>query len=204
MKKNYSIAIFIAIISFAANAESPCRVALVLNGAVQNWGTTSFNVSINQGDTLQCSVATGGACGMCTIDSAATYWIFQSIISHVVNFAVTDSGVYTIYGQSNSGLCVNDFNTFQLVINYTTTSVTEMSSADGVSVSPTPSSGIFKINGATKNIEQLLVTDCMGRIVFITQNNFSEIDLSRFYTGVYYYVITDEKKKVWRGSIVKE
>ncbi|MEO8088497.1 MAG: T9SS type A sorting domain-containing protein [Bacteroidota bacterium] len=205
MKKNFSIAVLIAMISFAANAESPCRVALVLNGIVQNWFTTNFTVAINQGDTLLCSVATGSPCGNCTIDSAATYWIFRGIIMNLVTIAATDTGVYTLYAQSNiSSTCSNDFNTFLLTVNYATTSLGELASADGIKVSPTLSGGIFKINGADKNFEQLLVSDCMGRIVFITQNNLSEINLSRFSSGIYYYAITDEKKKVWRGRVVKE
>ena len=204
MKKNFSIAILFAMISFTANAESPCRVALVLNGIVQSWSTSNFTVAINQGDTLQCSVATGSPCGNCQIDSAATYWIFHGITTHVVSFAATDTGVYTLYAQSYSTSCANDFNTIQLIINYTTTSVTELTSADGIGVSPTLSGGIFKINGADKKIEKLFVTDCMGKIVFITQNNFSEINLSNFSSGIYFYTIIDEKKKVWRGRVVKE
>ena len=205
MKKNFTIAILIAGISFAAIAESPCRVALVLNGVVQSWLTTNFTVDINQGDTLICSVATGSPCGTCTIDSTATYWIVGGIIEHVVTIAATDSGEYTLFAQSDGGSsCAYDFNTFHLIINYTTTSVTEMDAADGIGISPTLSGGIFEINGTDKKFEQLLVTDCAGRIIFSAKNNFSEIDLSRFSPGIYFYSITDEKKKVWRGRVVKE
>jgi hypothetical protein len=205
MKKNFSIAILITVISFATNAESPCRVALVLNGVIQSWSTSNFTVSINQGDTLQCSVSTGGPCGTCTIDTAATYWIFHGITTHVVTIAATDTGVYTLYAQSNSSSsCVNDFNTIQLTINYTTTSVTELTSDDGIVVSPALSGDIFKINGTDKKIEKLFITDCVGKIVFSTQNNCSEINLSNFSSGIYFYTIIDEKKKVWRGRIVKE
>jgi hypothetical protein len=205
MKKNLPVAILFAMISFAANAESPCRVALVLNGIVQSWGTSNFTVEINPGDTLHCSVWTGGPCGNCTIDSAATYWIIHGITSHVITIEATDTGVYTLYAQSNSSsLCVNDFNTFQLTINYTIAAVTELTASEDIWITPTLSDGIFKINGAGRNLEQLLITDSMGRIVFITQNNFSEINLSHFSSGIYFYAVTDERKKVWRGRFVKE
>lgn len=205
MKKNFAVVILTSMFSFATNAESPCRVAVVLNGVVQSWMTTTFTVAINPGDTLQCTVATGSPCGTCTIDSMATYWIFQGDTMHVVSLAATDTGVYTLYAQSNgSSFCAHDYNTFLLTINYVTTPVTSMAGTDGIRVSTTGSGGIFKINGAGQNFRQLLITDCVGKIVFVTQHNFSEIDLSRFPAGIYFYAINDEKNKVWRGRIVKE
>ncbi len=42
------------------------------------------------------------------------------------------------------------------------------------------------------------------RIVYTSENNFSEINLSNFSSGIYFYAVMDEKENVWRGRMVKE
>jgi hypothetical protein len=55
-----------------------------------------------------------------------------------------------------------------------------------------------------KKLKQLLLSDNSGRLVLSTINTFSEIDLSTFSPGIYYYTIYDEDKNAWRGKIVKQ
>ncbi len=66
------------------------------------------------------------------------------------------------------------------------------------------STGIFKVSSTDKNLEQVIITDNAGRIVISCTNNFSEINLTKFSPGVYFYTLTDEKENVFRGRIVKE
>lgn len=205
MKKNSSIALLYAMISFAAQAESPCRVALVINGVVQNWSVTNFTVPIFQGDTLICSLATGSPCGTCSVDSAATYWIIGGVTTPLITVALTDSGSYTLYAQSDGGTsCADDYNTFHLTITYTTTAISEMTSADKVGITPTLSSGIFKINDGNHHLERFAITNETGAIVYFKQHPDPEVNLSSLQSGIYFYALTDDKKNVWHGRIVKE
>ncbi len=201
----FTLVLFVAMISFSAQAESPCRPYLILNGIQYSWMTTYVSISINQGDTLICSVAEGSPCGFCAIDSAITNWTFHGITTYVVTIAATDTGTYTLYAHPASTSCgLGDDGTFYVTVNYSTTSVAELVSSNGIEVSPTLSSGIFKIKTADKNLKQLRISDSAGRIVYTSENNFSEINLSNFSSGIYFYALTDEKENVWRGRIVKE
>jgi len=72
-----------------------------------------------------------------------------------------------------------------------------------VSIFPTVSSGLFKIK-SEKKLKHLHVLDYSGRKVLETDHEFSEIDLSRFSPGIYFYLVTDEKQYCWRGKMIKE
>ncbi|MEO8086837.1 MAG: T9SS type A sorting domain-containing protein [Bacteroidota bacterium] len=70
-----------------------------------------------------------------------------------------------------------------------------------LSVFPVDASGMFSIKSADK-IKQIIISDIAGRVYPIdSYSNVSQIDLSRFSSGIYFYCIIDEQEKVWRGKV---
>jgi len=65
-------------------------------------------------------------------------------------------------------------------------------------------SSSYMINMCGRKMKQLLLSENSGRLVLSLLNGASEINLSSFSPGIYYYTIYDEDKNVWRGKIFKE
>ncbi|MEO8088151.1 MAG: T9SS type A sorting domain-containing protein [Bacteroidota bacterium] len=98
----------------------------------------------------------------------------------------------------------------ECTIGYNNCGTTSINSQDGNSIHvfslfPTISTGIFLIKKLSQNVpKQLRITDNAGHTIFTSVNNFSEIDLTNFSPGIYFYAITDEKENIFRGRILKE
>jgi hypothetical protein len=115
------------------------------------------------------------------------------------NFQVSNSGYYHL-----DHWCSLTHFLLDAQITISTIGVEEEESNFPFHITPSLSSGIFKINSANKNLKQLFITDNTGRIILSSNINFSEINLTNFSPGIYFYAITDEKENIFRGRIVKE
>jgi hypothetical protein len=84
------------------------------------------------------------------------------------------------------------------------TQVTESYGKTSAQLYPSISTGIFKIMSAGQNLKYFCITNNEGRIIHSSAKDFSEVDLTDFPSGMYFYSITDDKENVFRGRIVKE
>ena len=163
------------------------------------------SININLRPTLN----GGGWGGGCTCMLFSFQWYKDGVIlPGDTNFIlyVTIPGTYRV---SFTYDC--SFKNLEFTIAYnncvtTTVNNPTESSIQNFSLYPDVSTGIFKIKFPSSStiLKQLRITDNAGRIVFASSNNFSEINLSNFSPGIYYYAITDEKENIYRGRIVKE
>jgi hypothetical protein len=122
-------------------------------------------------------------------------------------FTISDTGSYTVNIGIRRCLFPNNTDTFKLYLNVlyrNTTWITKPNSLSKVSVYPNISGGIFQIRHTDKNLQSIRIVDSTGRTVLYSSVDISQIDLSDFQSGIYYYAITDEKENIFRGKIVKE
>lgn len=86
----------------------------------------------------------------------------------------------------------------------TLTFISPISNPNLFEIYPSLSSGIFNIKSSADHLpKKIFVTDGEGRIVYSSATNFSEINLSDFEVGIYFYAVEDESQKVYWGKIIK-
>ncbi|MCC6372326.1 MAG: T9SS type A sorting domain-containing protein, partial [Bacteroidia bacterium] len=122
-----------------------------------------------------------------TWSSAANLLIGSSVV-----VSPNASTTYTIMGTDNNGCTGNT--TFALAVN-ACVGLNEISTANGVKVSPNPSNGMFAIefsNDADKTVE---VCDVTGRIVASSNSTDKKvnINISNLANGIYYVKIQSNK-----------
>jgi hypothetical protein len=80
------------------------------------------------------------------------------------------------------------------------------SMTNGIGVFPNPSNGIFSLQLAdgSDKIEEVHVTDILGKEIFSKKNISSFIDLSKEDAGIYFVRITTMKSNVIAVKLVKE
>jgi len=81
----------------------------------------------------------------------------------------------------------------------------DVEQTDRVSIAPNISSGIFKIKcNDYRQLTSVVVTDGVGRIIYKMYNNFTEIDLTQFNSGIYFYVLEEKSQNIYRGKLMKK
>jgi len=114
-----------------------------------------------------------------------------------LNYKLSDTGSYNIWFYNN-GTTGFWNRTFEIAY-FQSTGINSIAEDADLQFYPSYSTGIFKIKH-DQPLKNIFITDNAGRVVFETMNNFSEINLTKFSSGIYYYTITDENNKVWRGK----
>ncbi len=195
---------------------SPIGVPTPFDNIIITTGSTihyDMNVLVENGGSITID---GVLCGQDSFNIACggTFYChgqMSGVYIHVTDGAVTGTGV--IYAEDTFYYtpCSGGFNIAGNIIigqpySCNLTEVHEMNSSADIFYYPETnlSDGIFKLFSSQMNLSQLCITDCRGRMVLASTNNFSEINLSNFSSGIYFYAITDEKENVFRGRIVKE
>jgi hypothetical protein len=130
------------------------------------------------------------------------------VVSNEQVYTVTDTGMY-------QGIFTVEkyyFSSYYTFTKYVTlhvgysevTAVNEiLYTSAGFVLYPSLSTGIFNVK-ADNPLSQILISDYTGRIVFSSQNTFSEIDLSNQAAGIYLYYIEDKSHHISRGKMFKE
>ena len=178
--------------------------------AIFEVGDTSFCSSLpinaelffNDGDPINilASTVVYGNYGMCaTCTTLSSFWNGNSMF----NFMITDTGLYTASAYSDDG-CFGDFAYLRVHISYSVpTDVKDLEEVKYL-VYPSLSHGIFNVEINSKKLKELIITDCSGKTVIYSSNEFLQFDLTDFPSGIYLYAIKDERESVFRGRIVKE
>ncbi|MCX6291091.1 MAG: T9SS type A sorting domain-containing protein, partial [Bacteroidetes bacterium] len=86
------------------------------------------------------------------------------------------------------------------------THVNEIPLRTNVLVYPNPTAGVFHFQFGNKEnaIKNVTITDVTGRIIFFTNQNKNEVDLSFAAAGIYFYSVVTKEEKVFKGKLVKE
>ncbi len=118
------------------------------------------------------------------------------------NFFINDTGFYSFNFSTAETMII--FINLHVSRASAILSTTSISNPDLFQIYPTLSSGIFRIKtSADYHPKKIIVTDGEGRIVYTSATNFSEINLTDFATGIYFYAVEDEWQKVYRGKIIR-
>ncbi len=85
------------------------------------------------------------------------------------------------------------------------TPVIEVINPNAFQIYPSVSSGMFHIKAEGEyELKKISIFDGLGRVVFASNVNASDINLNDFSNGIYLYAIEDSKDRIYRGKIVKE
>ena len=76
--------------------------------------------------------------------------------------------------------------------------INEKTQPKSIIIFPNPSNGIFYLS---KKVEKLKVLDSRGSIL-LSDENTDEINLSKYYKGIYYLIIMDEKNQITKKLII--
>ena len=161
------------------------------------------------GDTINLPITVSQyimGCGACSIDSIK--WMHNSIqVGSDTIYTVHEIGDYTAFIYFSSQTCFQDYTyyIFNLHVGYTeATGISFNSNPRLFKIYPSVSSTIFNIQAsADYHPKKISVVDGEGRIVYSSSTNFSEINLTYFSNGIYFYAVEDEFQKVFRGKIIK-
>jgi hypothetical protein len=181
-----------------------CTSDLLLNGIM----TYQVDTFFNPGDSIDIWISAAthdpGGC-QCHFDTINSYWSHNGIIVYGISIHALDTGNYHFLYFENSTFCGTNIAAKNFYIGFNiSSSISEVNSSIGVSLYPSFSTGIFKINSSAKSLRRILVSDSKGNQILCLTNNDFEIDLTNFSSGIYFYAITDEKENVWRGKVVKQ
>lgn len=203
-----------ALLNFAFNHSAPSPIVTMLSGMasgdsfpvgtttvtyeVTDWqgnnpATCSFDVTVLS--SIDTAVTQNGGMLSATPQLATFQWLdcdnsFMEIAGAVNQYF--DPGMNGSYAVeiTNADGCVDT--SYCYVLDYT--GVTELN-ADGVSVYPNPSTGIFTVELFNLNAELITVVDQMGRVIYsgeISSVGKNEIDLSGTEPGLYFVNVMSE------------
>lgn len=171
----------------------------------------SADTLFNIGDSINLPISiTQFYLGLCTCSMQSIRWIHNAMqISSDTVYTVIDTGEYNIFLDFVHGTWCAESDSefvFNLHVGYNrATSVTSISNPTLLQIYPSVSSTFFRIKTSEDyHLKKISVTDSQGRIVYTSSTNFSEINLTRFTNGIYFYEVEDELQRVFRGKIVKD
>jgi hypothetical protein len=122
------------------------------------------------------------------------------------NYTITDTGAYliTAYATLGSG-CTSLVGSGMIIhVGYAIAAGVFAIADSELQVYPSVSSGIFHIRSSENFHPTLIsVTDEEGKIIYTSFTAFSEINLSHFTEGIYFYAIENESHRIFRGRIIK-
>jgi len=205
MKKTATL-LLITIIS--ANAFSKCTGHAwlwVYNDSVQvnsytNLDTQPVNALLAPGDWVEIKIAGDLMCNSAVLFLNNADTLMSGLMtSSPVYLTLTATGHYFIQYHSTTADWTWEFD----VSYYASTGLQNISEQRPFQIYPSTSDGIYKLQ-TTQTLKQLLIFDNEGRTIIETSNVFSDINLTRFSNGIYFYAITDENEKVWRGKLLKD
>ena len=209
MKKIFLLVFLSVLIISTANAKCDWHIfASVYNDGIvveqyNKYDLSPFVASIGIGDSVKLNVGGNPNCfpnellllhGDDTLFNGDLQWHFQLI------FSLTDTGQYHIDYFFDMDHWIYDINVSYLL----GTSIQNNSTFQTFQLLPTLSTGLLKLVPESEKMKYLQIMDGTGRIVFSAVNPFSEINLTRFSPGMYYYAIIDEKENSWRGRVIIE
>jgi beta-glucanase (GH16 family) len=84
-------------------------------------------------------------------------------------------------------------------------SINDQTDSDGITVSPNPSKGLFKVNLPAGKTAKGYVANITGKEVFQfqTKNEETTLDLTSFAKGLYFVTLQTDKKTITRKIIIK-
>jgi hypothetical protein len=164
------------------------------NNNIFNEGKVFVHGSLFNIDTIE------GVGAFCVWDTTSN----TQYIGGTVDFCDITPPPFPPYVDINSGT-VSGTVTFCQAGLCTPAVVKDVEQKNGVTISPSISSGIFKIKNAEyRHLKKVIVTDAGGRMIYNSDNNFSEIDLTLFVSGIYFYLCEDESQNIYTGKLMKE
>jgi hypothetical protein len=116
----------------------------------------------------------------------------------------TGSPVNVIYLYSVTANGCTNSTTYSVIVTVTTcVGIQEVNNASGITVFPNPSSGQFTFDGL-KDSNLIEVFDITGRFINseTIQSRTYTIDLGTKDKGLYFYRITDNKKRIQQGKLI--
>ncbi len=118
--------------------------------------------------------------------------------THIVNDNSGYNGAWSVYPYFESGnIVISDRTEGFVLVKATTLDVNEFSNT-GFSVYPNPVSNEFHINSNNVSINDIVIVDQMGRIIY-TEMNLDvmqlSVDVSSFSDGLYYLIIDEQFTK---------
>lgn len=161
---------------------------------------TQFPIaSIAPGDWVEMKLA-GDLCNSSAVVTNNSVTILSGSLPYMPYYlTLTDTGHYYIHFVSSTADWTWEFT----VSYYTSTGVNTMSEVRPFLLSRSASGSIYSLQSIVR-LKNLIVVDSEGRKVIGKADHFSEINLAEFPDGIYFYAITDENEKVWRGKMLKQ
>jgi len=170
----------------------------------------SADTLFNVGDSINLPISiTQFYLGQCSCTMNNIRWMHNALqVSSDSIYTVLDTGEYDIFLDFVPGSACIGGDTeyvFNLHIGYNSpTSIASISNSTLLQIYPSISSEVFKIKiSENYHPTKIFVTDSQGRIVYTSSTNFSELNLSRFTDGIYFYELVDELQRVFRGKLIK-
>jgi hypothetical protein len=206
--------ILLAVFSFEKSFGKHCCAFFDVGGTtyIAQFYTLSIfaDTLFDNGSTINLPVtASAGNGANCICTSNSTWWTHNGVL--IINsnsYTVSDTGDYIIHENVDGGLSCGGIWNFQLTLHVgyrLAATVSVISNPGNFQIYPCISTGIFRIRtDAQCRIKKIAVSDEAGRIIYTTENNFSELNLCGFAQGIYFYASEDETGKVYRGKLIKD
>jgi hypothetical protein len=123
------------------------------------------------------------------------------------NFTIVDTGTYLSAFTRWNG-CSDSYQTGTIEIKVHRGEALglnqDISSNHDFQIFPSFSSGKFYMTNAPKNQNRILITDSLGKLVYVSSDNNGEIDLSNVSNGLYFYLVENKSSgKSFRGKLMK-
>ena len=176
-------------------------------GTATNWSKVAKGYYATKGIKTDGTLWISSSSGLYQIGTDTDWVSIYSGEAHF--FAMKSDG--TLWGQGG-----NDFGQLGLGFAIQGTSVPtqlncsaflgteQVNEVNKFTVFPNPTNNnIYIQNTSNENIEKITVTDVTGKIVFSTNDNFSEINMQSFESGVYILSVTLENK-IYNYKIIKK
>jgi hypothetical protein len=171
----------------------------ILVNSYTNLDTQPVNALLAPGDWVEMKIAGDLIlCSSTVLLVNGTDTIMSGLMPSTPYYlTLTDAGHYFLHYHSTSA----DW-TWEFDVSYSSTGLQNISEQP-FQIYPSGSEGTFRIQSA-KTLKHLLVFNNAGRTIIETSNVFSDINLTRFSNGIYFYAITDENERVWRGKLLRD
>jgi len=195
----------ILILFFCIHAHAKCPWSItvrVYNGGIKvaqfdEDTISNFSAIISPSDSI--TISGYGDFGNCGPYFRLTHNEDTIIYSDYNDFHIvlSDTGHYHLYFHNLMAYFWNR----DLDISYGTTGLQDLENDVKVHLHKVESN-VYRVDNARRLIH-LFIADNAGRIVYET-NAATQVNLTPFSPGIYYYSITDENDQVWRGKLLRD
>jgi hypothetical protein len=210
------VILFAFIFSFEKCFGKHCHATFDVGGTIHTIYFTTPYISadtlFNVGNiiNLPINISSGDDIGTCSCTSDSVWWMHNGLlISNSLSYAVTDTGVYSIYDNVDvAQTCLGVYN-FQLTLHVgyrAATSVNEVYNTNILQIYPNPTNNTFTIKNISSNETLFLqIRNAIGEVVY-TENLFGkneQVVSADFAKGIYFVHVNDSEKNIVRKLVIE-